>query len=209
MELPEVSNKPLPKWWGLFYNEGEDKKTNEKERLREMTNRPIGNEAQMAEIRKAMALAKEINLGDQGTSGPIEFHYTSRTTGKTYEGTFVFKRPNMRDFMRMGVRKAQRLAPEDGTTIQLHLIDPVVRIYAEAISELEVVTKKAPEWLIDENGKINYEMLDDPDLVMGIADKYHEWMDSFRHPTDGDDDTENRTTSGPTEAMATSEDIRG
>jgi hypothetical protein len=139
-----------------------------------MSNAPIGNEEQMAQIKAlidAREKADEVNLGDKAKD-IVEIDYTAEETGKNYKGKIVFKRPNVMETLKMGGRKSQIL--KDAGIVDMELADDGVLMMAQAMSVLEIVVVKCPEWFID------MEKLEDSDLIFHIYGKYRAWNYSFR-----------------------------
>lgn len=139
-----------------------------------MNNAPLGNEAQMAEVRALMStkeMADTVNQGDKATEA-VSVKYTSEMDGKTYEGKFIFKRPNVMEIMKMGGRKSQIL--KEAGIVDKELADKGVLMMAEAVATLEVVIVKMPEWFID------FQKLEDADLIFHIYGHYTAWSFAFR-----------------------------
>jgi hypothetical protein len=139
----------------------------------------IGNEAQMAEIKAAMAAkekADQVNTGDKARYiVPIDF--TSLESGAHYKGKIEFKRPNVFEGMKMGGLKTQIL--KDAGIVDRELADDGVMFMATAMATLKVVVVRCPEWFID------IEKVADSDLVFHVYGEYLKWNDSFRPNGEG------------------------
>lgn len=125
-------------------------------------------------------------LGDQVKSGSdntyvIEVDYEA-VRGVQYTGTVVAKRPNMADYMKMGVRKGQiikkHLGDED---LPLAYIDESIKYLAQILSALEVVILKRPEWLLKP------EECADFDVLEHIYRRYELWLSNFRDDVPADE----------------------
>lgn len=149
----------------------------------------VGNEANMERVKNLMEQAKAVNLGDALTEG-VDIDYTT-TFGINYKGTVVFKRPNMQDYMKMGSRKAQILG-QNGS-VDLNLVDGMIKYLAHVMSNLSVVVVKAPEWMI-RNDSISVEHFEDPDILYHIFEKYEEWESTFRKPVPSELQGDSKTT---------------
>lgn len=140
-----------------------------------MAQQPIGNEDKMAEVRKLMEEKKLEALADKVSGGDAEdiinVDFTS-DFGKRYTGKIQFKRPNVLEVMKIGGRKSEILR-QSGVQ-ELTLVDPSVRMMAEAIATLETVVVKCPEWFLD------IQKVNDLDLVFHIFTRYEVWSNSFR-----------------------------
>lgn len=139
-----------------------------------MSNTPIGNEEQMAQIKALMASkekADEVNQGDKATN-IVEIDYISPETDEHYKGKIIFKRPNVMETMKMGGKKTQIL--KNAGVIDRDLADPGMMLMAEAIATLEGVVVKCPEWFID------FQKSEDLDLIFHVYGQYNIWKYSFR-----------------------------
>ena len=139
-----------------------------------MSNMPVGNEEQMAQVKALMAAkekADEVNQGDKATN-VVEINYTSPDSGEHYEGKIIFKRPNALETMKMGGRKTQIL--KEAGVVSRELADPGLMMMAEAIASLEIVVVKCPEWFID------FQKTEDLDLIFHVFGEYNIWKYSFR-----------------------------
>lgn len=146
-----------------------------------------------------MDKADKVNLGSELRTG-IPIDYTSEF-GNNYKGTFIFKRPSMRDYMRMGGIKSEML--RQAGVVDPKLVDGMIVYLSHVMSTLSVVTLKAPSWVIDDKGKIDFEILEEVDVIYHIFAKYEEWENSFRKPNgrEGEKEVGDRTSenSGATE----------
>jgi hypothetical protein len=152
----------------LFYNGGDQNRQYSKE-LGNMS-QPLGNEAQMDEVRKAMALAGQVRQGGDLTKG-VHIEFTS-LEGNKYSGWVEFKKPTMSDFMRMGAIKSEVFRAAG--VKDLNLVDESIKFMAHTMSTLEVVIAKRPEWLL------NVQAVTEPEVLYHILGKYNEWEDAFR-----------------------------
>jgi hypothetical protein len=141
-----------------------------------MAQQPIGNESNMALVRKAMEeqkvenLAKEVNEGGNAEN-VITVDFTS-AEGNVYKGKIMFKRPTVLEIMRMGGAKSEILR-EAGVT-EIALVDPSVKLMAHAIATLEMVVVKCPEWFL------HIRELQDLDIIFHVYGLYEVWENSFR-----------------------------
>lgn len=131
---------------------------------------PIGNEANMAKIQQLMAQAQEVNIGADLQNG-VDIDFTS-ADGNVYQGTVVFKRPSVMEYMKMGALKSEiyRVAGVK----ELQLVDNTVKFMAHVIATLKTVIKKKPEWLLD------IDNMQEPEVLYHVYGKYEVWEDSFR-----------------------------
>lgn len=121
--------------------------------------------------------------------------------GNHFEGTVTFKKTNMKDEMKIGALKAQRLQNEGVTNLEL--VDRGTLFTNHVIASLQVAVIKSPSWFKD------IDAIDEIDLLFHIYGKYDHWRNSFRkppQPTSNDGDSE--ASVGETK-VETSEDIRG
>src|SRR6185312_14581340 len=111
----------------------------------------LGNEENMKTVREAMQAkeqADKVNMGGSLEHGvPVDY---KGIYGTHYEGLIVFKRPTMIDYMQMGSIKAKLLGSFGA--VNLDLVDPSVKMMAQAMSTLKVAVTKAPSWLLDNSG---------------------------------------------------------
>jgi hypothetical protein len=141
-----------------------------------MAQQPMGNESNMEQIRKLMEeqkmenLAKEVNEGADAEN-VMNVDFTS-TEGNQYKGKILFKRPSVMEIMKMGGRKSEILR-QAGVT-ELTLVDPSVRMMAQAIATLETVVVKCPEWFL------NIHEIQDLDIIFHVYGLYEVWENSFR-----------------------------
>lgn len=138
--------------------------------------RQVGNENNMAAVRKMMEEEKLKNLTDEVNQGGdaenvVTIDYTS-DEGLHYEGKILFKRPTVMEVMKMGGRKSEIL--RNAGVTDLTLVDPSIRMMAQSIATLEVVVVKCPEWLL------NLEEVTDLDMLFHIYGRYEGWENSFR-----------------------------
>lgn len=134
----------------------------------------IGNEEQMAQVREAMRmkeLADEVNAGDKALD-VVDIDFTSEESGKHYTGKIVFKRPNVMQSLSLGGRKTQLL--KEAGVVDKELADDGVLMMAQAISTLEVVVEKCPEWFLD------ITKVEEADLIFHVYGRYTLWDYSFR-----------------------------
>jgi hypothetical protein len=139
-----------------------------------MSNTPIGNEEQMAQIKALMEAkekANEVNQGDKATN-MVEIDFLSPETDEHYKGKIIFKRPNVMETMKMGGKKTQIL--KDSGVVSRELADPGLMLMAEALATLEVVVVKCPEWFID------FQKSEDIDMIFHVYGQYNIWKFSFR-----------------------------
>lgn len=135
-----------------------------------MTQQPLGNEAQMAEVRKAMALAGQVQQGGDRKEG-VYIDFTS-LEGNPYKGWVEFKKPTMTDFMRMGAIKSEIFRAAG--VKELKLVDDSILFMAHTMSTLEVVIAKRPEWLL------KIQAVTEPEVLYHVLAKYNEWEEAFR-----------------------------
>lgn len=128
------------------------------------------NSENMAKVRNAISQAKEVNMGKDLKNG-VYIDYTS-DFGNNYQGTVVFKRPSVRDFMKMGAIKSEFLRKSGAT--KLELLDDSVKFLAHVTSVLKVVVAKCPEWLLD------VEAVEEVDVLYEVFAEYKKWENSFR-----------------------------
>ncbi len=136
------------------------------------------NKDNMDKVKELMANAEKVRLGgDLQTGVPID--YTS-LCGKRYEGTVVFKKPTMQDYMKMGATKSEYF--RRAGVIDINLVDNSIKEMAQIMATLSTVIVKRPEWLLD------LESIEEPDVLMHVYYKYEEWEDSFRKPSKSEPD---------------------
>lgn len=128
------------------------------------------NQANMDTVKNLMGQADNVRLGDNYKTG-VAIDYTS-PEGNRYEGTVVFKRPSMKDYMSMGALKAEYL--RQAGVVDLTLVDNSIKYMAQVMATLRTLVVKCPEWLM------NLENIVESDLLFHIHDKYEEWESSFR-----------------------------
>jgi ribosomal protein L19 len=139
-----------------------------------MSNAPIGNESQMEQIRRDMALKEQsdaVSLGDKAKN-VVEIDYEAEESGKRYVGKIIFKRPNVMENLKIGGRKSKLL--QDAGVEKIELVDEGVYMMAQALATLETVIDKCPEWLID------LASIEDADLLFHVYGKFRAWQYSFR-----------------------------
>jgi hypothetical protein len=122
------------------------------------------------EEQKMENLAKEVNEGADAEN-VMNVDFTS-TEGNQYKGKILFKRPSVMEIMKMGGRKSEILR-QAGVT-ELTLVDPSVRMMAQAIATLETVVVKCPEWFL------NIHEIQDLDIIFHVYGLYEVWENSFR-----------------------------
>lgn len=138
-----------------------------------MSNAPIGNEEAMAQVKALMETkenVEEVNRGDKATN-VVPIDYTAES-GKRYTGKVEFKRPNVMEVLSMGGRKTQHL--KSAGVVDRELADDGIMMMAQALSTLEVVAVKRPEWFID------MESIIDTDVIFYVYGLYREWDYNFR-----------------------------
>ena len=136
------------------------------------------NAENLAKVREAMNQVKVGQVADQVANGGAEtyvhvFDYTS-PSGNEYKGAIEFKRPNMKDIMRIGGLKAQTFA--DAGITDLELVDSSVRLLGHITAYLKVVVVKSPPWFF------NIDEIADMDIIYEVYEAFREWEDSFRRP---------------------------
>lgn len=130
----------------------------------------VQNKENLAMVQKLMEQSDEINLGTlKREQVPID--YTS-TSGYVYKGLVEFKRPSVKDYMRMGAIKSEIL--REAGVINIELVDSTIKFMAHVLATLQVCMVKCPEWLL------NLEAITDTDLLYEVYEKYEVWQDSFR-----------------------------
>lgn len=152
----------------------------------DVVNKEIGNEEQMAEVRRTMELHKKSQAGAELKEGEY-IDYESQE-GNLYQGTVLFKKPSMQDFMRMGGIKSEIL--RSAGVKDLSLLDPTIDFMAHVISTLEIVLHKRPEWLL-KIGEVK-----ESDLLYHVYGRYQTWADSFRKPVPTRTTENSETTAG-------------
>lgn len=143
----------------------------------------IGNEENMNKVREMMAKAESDRAG-QGNSltEGVLIDFTSED-GNEYKGKIIFRRPGMKDYMRMGGIKSEFL--RQAGVRDVALVDGSVKFMAHVLGTLSVVIEKCPAWLLDGKGNIDLENVKEPELLYHIFGKYEDWENSFRKPVSG------------------------
>jgi hypothetical protein len=136
------------------------------------------NEENMTKVKELMAQAKQVNLGGE-LKGGVDIDFTSsykndEGSNVKYQGTILFKRPTIQDYMKMGAVKSEYL--RKAGVVNLSLVDPSIKEMAQIIATLSVLTVKCPAWFMD------IEKIEDPALLFHVYDRYEEWERSFRVP---------------------------
>lgn len=127
-------------------------------------------EKNLAEIRK---LGEQVRKGG-GLTHELSIDFTSGR-GQRYQGTIVVRRPTMKDYLQMGIKKAQMLKDQAGKDgVPPELIDPNIHMLAHMLSTFEVVVEKCPEWFIHPEEVLDFDLLDH------IFTKYEDWLANFR-----------------------------
>ena len=131
-------------------------------------------------LAKIRAMGEKIAVGNK-LQHTIEVNFVSEN-GNHYEGNIVVHRPSMGDYIKMGVEKAKYLqkqmgVDENGMPVQvnMHYIDPGVRVLAHTLGTLSVVVDKCPEWFLYPEELTDYDVLDH------VFTQYEVWLDSFRN----------------------------
>lgn len=165
----------------------------------------LGNEDNINKVRQMMAAAEANNtgLGNKLTSGAV-IDFTSEE-GNHYTGTIIFRRPGMKDLMRMGGIKSEFL--RQAGVRDISLVDNTVKFMAHVMATLSVVIEKCPAWLLDSKGNIDLGSVHESDLLYHIFSEYEEWENSFRKPVQGTGAGDSGTAES-TEAVAASEVLR-
>lgn len=160
----------------------------------------VGNEENLKKIQEARAQAEilraqeTVDLINEGGDGvtriPIDF---TTERDKNFKGVIGFKHMTMFDFARAGAEKS-RMFIEAGITTpeQRLLVDATVQFLIHVVSNLTVAIVDAPAWLKDKQGNLAIEGNDHMDLIFHIYDKYEEWQNSFRKPSEADGTEDNQ-----------------
>lgn len=143
------------------------------------------NHENMDVVRKLMDNAEQVRLGGDLKTG-VPINYTS-LDGNKFEGTVVFKRPTMQDYMKIGALKSEYL--RQAGVVDVRLVDLVVKEMAQILALFKVVIVKCPSWLMD------VDKIQEADVLYHVYEKYEAWEDSFRKR----DTTEPTEPSGATE----------
>jgi hypothetical protein len=128
-------------------------------------------------------LGKEIRQGGSKTFN-LEFVYIQED-GSTLSGNFVFKRPNVGEYIRIGVEKAKYLKKhiakyyqdsqeEESFVIGVEDIDPTIRVLAEMMATLKIVSIEYPKWFKDP------ESLEDVSIIYRLYEEYNQLLINFR-----------------------------
>lgn len=163
---------------------------------------PTNNvELNKAKVRALMAEAGAKRAGtalEKAVDIDYESMYEERYTGK-----IVFRRPSVMDYMKIGAMKAQFLGGNGA--VNPALIDRAVLLMAEALATLKIVTVKVPDWLLNETGEVDFESIQDPDMLLHLFEVYQDWEYSFRtvkgREDAPDESAGTSATSGGTEAV--------
>ena len=132
------------------------------------------NVQNMLKVKDLMEKSEKVRLGGELKTG-VAIDYTT-TEGNNYTGTVVFKRPTMQDYMKMGAIKSEYL--RSSGVVDITLVDGTIKRMAQIMAVLSTIIVKCPEWLLDLN------VIVEPDLLYHVHDKYEEWENSFRKPSD-------------------------
>lgn len=129
-------------------------------------------EENMRIVREARRMHEEVQqAGDLKEGVPINF---TTLDGQSYKGVVVFKRLDIRDYMRLGGIKAQIYA--DAGLENTDLLDSSFKVLANALATLSVAIVQRPEWLLD------LFKIREPELLFHVFQKYEAWERSFRKP---------------------------
>jgi hypothetical protein len=128
------------------------------------------NKENMEKVRELMQGAEKVRLGGELQEG-VPIDYTS-VYGNEYKGTVIFKRPTMKDYMKMGAVKSEYL--RQAGVVNINLVDNTVKEMAQIMGTLSTVIVKCPEWLVDLGA------IKEPDVLFHVYDQYDEWESSFR-----------------------------
>lgn len=129
----------------------------------------------MQKVKAAMEAHAKVQMAGN-LQEAVSINYESYE-GNTYEGTVVFKKPTMGDWMRIGAIKADLLRKAGVTDMEL--VDDTVQLMAHAMATLTVVVIKRPPWFA------NLEEMTESDVIYHVYGKYMVWADSFRKPVQG------------------------
>ena len=136
-------------------------------------------------LAKIRALGDQVKAGTENTH-TIEIDYEA-TRGVKYTGTVVVKRPNMGDYMKMGVRKGQIIKRNIGDDdLPMSYIDETIKYLAQVLSTLEVVVLKRPEWLLKPEDCEDFDVLDH------IYRRYERWLANFRDDVSEDENGDSK-----------------
>lgn len=123
-------------------------------------------------LQKIRAMAEAVQKGTASAVVPVE--YTS-FDGTVYEGNVEFKRPNMRDYVTIGVQKGKYIQGQlGGAFVEPAYIDETVKFLAHMMATLDVVMVKRPVWLLD------VEAVEDFGLLDHVYGRYQDWIGTFR-----------------------------
>jgi len=134
------------------------------------------NKENMEVVKNLIEQADRTRLAGDIKEG-VHIDYTSADNNQ-YTGLVVFKRPTMKDFMRMGAIKSEILRLSG--VVDVKFVDDSIKQMALVMATLKVVVVKYPEWLA------KLDDIEEPDLLFHVYDKYEEWLDSFRKPSEGE-----------------------
>jgi hypothetical protein len=130
-------------------------------------------------LSKIREMGKSIAAGSSNL-GQLDIDYTG-FDGRHYEGEIIVKRPNMGDYIKMGVEKAKYIQKQIGVDasgraidLDVQYIDSTVSFLAHMLATFKVVVKKCPEWFLYP------EEIEDFDFLNYIFTKYEVWLNSFR-----------------------------
>lgn len=133
---------------------------------------PIGNEDAMTMVKDLIQQSEQIRLAGDLKEG-VNIDYMS-TEGNHYIGVIVFKRPTMKDLLKMGGLKSEYLRL--GGAVDIDLVDSSVKAMAQIMATLATVIIKCPAWFME------LEDIKEVDLLYHVYDKWEEWDNSFRKP---------------------------
>lgn len=147
----------------------------------------MAQDAKRAEnLEKIRALGQQVRQGSELTHS-LDIDFTSGD-GTRYTGTVVVRRPNLKDYVNMGVLKAKYLQESIGSDyVHPDYIDVTIKYLAHMLSTVAVVVEKCPEWFL------HPEKLNDFDVLDHVYTRYQEWLNSFRTPSADPDQGDSET----------------
>lgn len=124
-------------------------------------------------LEKIRELGEKVALGSDNTYSIDVDLVVER--GEHYVGTIVFKRPNMNDYLKMGVLKGQLIKKKLGELdLPLDYIDDTIKFVAQMLSSFEVVVVSRPKWFAKPEECVDF------DLLYYIYGRYEAWLNNFR-----------------------------
>lgn len=150
----------------------------------------------MAKNRREENLDKIRKMGEQVRQGGTTTHTFEvdyETPGGTlYQGNVTVKRPNMRDYINMGVQKARFLNDqiEGPNPVPLEYIDDSIKYLAQVIGDLEVLLVSRPPWLL------KLDEVEDFAVLEHVYVEVQTWLHSFRTGTAGQSESDSGTPAG-------------